>query len=88
MTTFSSGRERTTALGVWGGVGGAGAAVGVLLGGVLSELVGWRAIFFQPSRSSPMTKGAHLGQHRRGSNLARREWLNPRHSTTMETPIR
>jgi hypothetical protein len=31
---------------VWGAVGGAGAAVGVLLGGVLTELVDWRAIFF------------------------------------------
>ena len=46
MTTFSSGRERTRALSVWGAVGGAGAAVGVLLGGVLTELADWRAIFF------------------------------------------
>jgi EmrB/QacA subfamily drug resistance transporter len=46
MTTFREGRERTTALGVWGGVGGAGAAIGVLLGGVLTDLVDWRAIFF------------------------------------------
>ena len=33
MTTFSEGRERARALGVWGAVGGAGAAIGVLLGG-------------------------------------------------------
>jgi EmrB/QacA subfamily drug resistance transporter len=45
MTTFRAGRERTTALGAWGAVGGAGAAVGVLLGGALTELVDWRAIF-------------------------------------------
>lgn len=45
MTTFSEGRERTRALGVWGAVGGAGAAIGVLLGGALTELVDWRAIF-------------------------------------------
>jgi EmrB/QacA subfamily drug resistance transporter len=45
-TTFTSGRERATALGVWGAVGGAGAAVGVLLGGVLTEWVSWRGIFF------------------------------------------
>jgi Major Facilitator Superfamily len=31
---------------VWGAVGGAGAAIGVLLGGALTELVDWRAIFF------------------------------------------
>jgi EmrB/QacA subfamily drug resistance transporter len=46
MTAFSEGRERTRALGVWGAVGGAGAAIGVLLGGTLTELVDWRAIFF------------------------------------------
>lgn len=38
--------RRARALGVWGIVGGAGAAVGVLLGGVLVELVDRRAIFF------------------------------------------
>jgi EmrB/QacA subfamily drug resistance transporter len=46
MTTFSSGRERATALSAWGAIGGAGAAIGVLLGGALTELVDWRAIFF------------------------------------------
>ena len=40
------GAERANALGVWGAVGGAGAAIGVLLGGALTELVDWRAIFF------------------------------------------
>jgi EmrB/QacA subfamily drug resistance transporter len=46
ITTAFHGPERTKALGVWGAVGGAGAAIGVLLGGVLTELVDWRAIFF------------------------------------------
>jgi EmrB/QacA subfamily drug resistance transporter len=45
MTTFTEGAERTRALGVWGAVGGAGAAIGVLLGGTLTQLVDWRAIF-------------------------------------------
>src|SRR4029077_19825779 len=36
-TTFTEGRERNIALGVWGAVGGFGAAAGVLLGGVLTE---------------------------------------------------
>jgi EmrB/QacA subfamily drug resistance transporter len=45
MTTFKEGGERTRALGAWGAVGGAGAAIGVLLGGTLTELVDWRAIF-------------------------------------------
>jgi EmrB/QacA subfamily drug resistance transporter len=45
-TTFSSGRERAMVLGIWGAVGGAGAAVGVLLGGILTDWISWRAIFF------------------------------------------
>lgn len=46
MGAFREGRERATALAAWGAVGGAGAAIGVLMGGTLTELVGWRAIFF------------------------------------------
>jgi EmrB/QacA subfamily drug resistance transporter len=40
------GPARTRALAVWGAVGGAGAAVGVLLGGLLTEGPGWRWIFY------------------------------------------
>src|SRR5918911_1387252 len=46
ITSSFHGADRAKALGVWGAVGGAGAAIGVLLGGVLTELVDWRAIFF------------------------------------------
>jgi EmrB/QacA subfamily drug resistance transporter len=45
ITTEFTGPARVRALGVWGAVGGAGAAIGVLLGGLLTELIGWRAIF-------------------------------------------
>jgi EmrB/QacA subfamily drug resistance transporter len=44
--TFSEGRERNIALGVWGAVGGFGAAAGVLLGGILTEALSWSWIFF------------------------------------------
>ncbi|MGW1891334.1 MFS transporter [Streptomyces sp. NPDC002004] len=40
------GRQRSAALGVWGAVSGAAAAVGPVLGGVLTEGPGWRWIFF------------------------------------------
>src|SRR4051812_4767625 len=46
MTTFAEGRERNIALGVWGAVGGFGAAAGVLLGGVLTDAFSWEWIFF------------------------------------------
>ncbi|MDX6377394.1 MAG: hypothetical protein QOE98_1697 [Gaiellaceae bacterium] len=45
-TTFTEGKERNKALGIWGAVGGSGAAVGVLAGGVLTEYLGWEWIFF------------------------------------------
>ena len=46
MTSFEEGAERNKALGVWGALGGSGAAVGVLAGGVLTEYLSWRWIFF------------------------------------------
>jgi len=45
-TTFVEGRERNIALGVWGAVGGFGAAAGVLMGGVLTDALSWEWIFF------------------------------------------
>src|SRR5437660_1588300 len=45
-TTFVEGRERNVALGVWGAVGGFGAAAGVLLGGILTDALSWSWIFF------------------------------------------
>jgi len=43
--TFLEGRERNIALGVWGATGGFGAAAGVLLGGILTDLLSWEWIF-------------------------------------------
>jgi EmrB/QacA subfamily drug resistance transporter len=45
-TTFDEGAERNKALGIWGAMGGSGAAVGVLMGGVLTKYLGWEWIFF------------------------------------------
>ena len=45
-TTFEEGADRNKALGVWGALGGSGAAVGVLLGGILTSYLSWRWIFF------------------------------------------
>lgn len=44
-TTFQ-GRERGTAIGIWGGVTGIATAIGPLLGGVLVEKVNWQSIFY------------------------------------------
>jgi EmrB/QacA subfamily drug resistance transporter len=46
MTTFTEGRERNLALGIYGAASGSGAAAGVLLGGVLTSYLNWSWIFF------------------------------------------
>ncbi len=46
MTTFQEGKERNTALGVWGAVGAFGAVAGVLLGGILTDWLSWEWIFY------------------------------------------
>lgn len=45
-TIFKDGAERNKALGVWGAVAGSGGAVGVLLGGVLTEYLGWEWVLW------------------------------------------
>ena len=45
-TTFRDGAERNKALGVWGAVAGSGGAAGVLLGGVLTEWLGWEWVLW------------------------------------------
>jgi EmrB/QacA subfamily drug resistance transporter len=44
--TFDEGSERNRALGILGAIAGSGAAIGVLLGGVLTEFAGWEWVFF------------------------------------------
>jgi EmrB/QacA subfamily drug resistance transporter len=45
-TTFPEGRERTRALAIWSAIAAGGSAVGLLLGGVLTDVASWRWVFF------------------------------------------
>jgi EmrB/QacA subfamily drug resistance transporter len=46
MTTFGEGPERNKALGVWGAIGGVGATSGLLIGGPVTDGLGWEWVFF------------------------------------------
>jgi EmrB/QacA subfamily drug resistance transporter len=46
ITSCFHGHAKAKALAAWGAVGGAGAAIGVVVGGLLTEVADWRMIFF------------------------------------------
>jgi EmrB/QacA subfamily drug resistance transporter len=46
MTTFEEGAERNKALGIWSAIGGVGATAALLIGGPLTDGLGWEWIFF------------------------------------------
>ena len=46
MTSFAEGKERTKALGVWSAIAAGGAAIGLLLGGIITQDLSWQWIFF------------------------------------------
>ena len=61
-TTFSEGKDRNTALGVWGAVSGMAAAAGVFFGGLLSAGPGWRwVLFVNPPICVAVTTAANAG---------------------------
>jgi EmrB/QacA subfamily drug resistance transporter len=71
--TFEEGAERNKALGILGGVAGSGAAIGVLLGGVLTEYLGWEWIFFVnvPIGVAALLLVPRLVRESRATDLAR-----------------
>ena len=46
QVTFPAGKERNAAMGIWGALAGLGGTLGVILGGVLVDALGWEWIFF------------------------------------------
>jgi EmrB/QacA subfamily drug resistance transporter len=46
VNTFTDTKERARAIGVWGAVFGVSMAIGPLIGGLLTQTIGWRSIFW------------------------------------------
>ncbi len=57
MVVFTEGPQRDRALGIWGGVAASGTVMGLLLGGVLTQALSWRWVFWA---SAPIAAGAAL----------------------------
>ena len=73
-TTFAEGYERNRALGYWGAMGAVGGSTGVLLGGVLTQLLGWQWILFINVPVGILGRdrrdALHPGEHARGRGRA------------------
>jgi EmrB/QacA subfamily drug resistance transporter len=72
-TTFTEGADRNRALGVWGAVAGSGGAVGVLLGGALTEGPGWEWVLWInfPICLAAAAGGLRLLSESRGTSVTR-----------------
>jgi EmrB/QacA subfamily drug resistance transporter len=70
------GRDRSLALGVWGAVSGAAAALGPILGGLLTEGLDWRWIFFVnlPVSVAAIWMTLRAVGESRGGGQARIDW--------------
>ena len=92
MTTFDEGAERNKALGIWGAIGGGGAAVGVLAGGVLTKYLGWEWIFFVnvPVGAIAFVADAAVRprEPRRSRVVAGRPWGGHRHRGSRAARLR
>ncbi len=70
-TTFADGPERHRALGIYGGLAALGFATGVLLGGLLTDRLGWRVFFVNlPVGALALARAPRLLEARRGAPAA------------------
>jgi EmrB/QacA subfamily drug resistance transporter len=87
ITTFTEGAERDKALAIWGGLGGVGATTGLLLGGAITNLVGWQACFLinVPIGIGVLILGPSLLPH--GGDGPRPRSLDPAGALTMTAAL-
>jgi EmrB/QacA subfamily drug resistance transporter len=72
-TTFAEGSERTRALGVWSAIAVGGGAIGLLLGGVLTQLASWQWVFFVnvPVGAAAFALSLRFGPESRAARITR-----------------
>ena len=92
-TTFSDGSERNKALGVWGAVAGSGGAAGVLLGGVLTDGLGWEWVLWvnvpvSLDRLRPLPQADRRKPRRAGDPRLRRRRRGHRHRGALGPRLR
>ena len=75
-TTFTEAKERARAFGIYGAIAGAGAAVGLLLGGFLTEYASWRWTLYVNLifAVAALIGGAILLQHRPSETRPKLDW--------------
>ncbi|MEV4613319.1 MFS transporter [Kitasatospora sp. NPDC049258] len=78
-TTFTNPRERATAFGIFGAIAGAGAGIGLIAGGLLTEYLDWRWCLFV---NVPVSIAAALGAY----SLLRRDHIDKSHRVRLDLP--
>ena len=70
MNMFAEGAERNKALGLWGGIGAAGATVGLITGGLLTRYVGWSTSSSSTCRSESLRSCSLRASSRKAGSRA------------------
>jgi hypothetical protein len=75
-TTFTEAKERARAFGIYGAIAGAGAAIGLLLGGILTEYSSWRSTLFVNLffATAALVGGVILLHHRESEHRPKLDW--------------
>ena len=80
-TTFTDPTERAKAFGIFGAIAGGGAAVGLLLGGMLTEYLSWRwCLYVNLLFAIPAAVAAYSLLHNQSSRSTARAWTSPARS--------
>lgn len=87
MTTFDEGPDRNRALGIWSGMGGLGATAALLIGGTLTQGLGWEWIFFLNVPVAALLCGLSPVLLRESRDAERRRTYDPAGAVTITAAL-